>query len=343
MTSSQSPTRPFPLEAVRALPKAELHVHLEGTVDPATLLDLAARHGTEPPADTVDGVQAWYRFDGFPMFLERYFAVLELLRDPEDFATIAERYLDTAHAQGVVHVELHVSATGHIAEGGKAWAPIHDGIVEGCQRAAGRTGISWGLIPDISPHLGAAVCADAMEEVFAHDLTHLLAVGMGGPTDTWRTDDFSPIFRRAESLGIPAVSHAAEHGSAWEVRHAVEQFGARRIQHGIGVMADPDVVALLVERGIPCDVAPGSNLALHAVDSPETHPLRRMLDAGITVTLGSDDPPLFQTSLLEEYQRAWEWCDLDMDGMAALARSSIEHSFASDADKSTWLGGLAGA
>ncbi|WP_157965421.1 adenosine deaminase [Euzebya rosea] len=341
MTTSQSSTRPFPLEEVRALPKAELHVHLEGTVDPATLLELAERHGARPPADTVEGVQDWYRFEDFPMFLERYFAVLELLREPEDFATIAERYLDAAHAQGAVHVELHVSATGHIAEGGKAWAPIHDGIVEGCQRAAGRTGISWGLIPDISPHLGAEVCAEAMEEVFAHDLDHVVAIGMGGPAESWPTQDFEAIYRRAESLGIPGVAHAAEHGDPWEVRHAVERFGARRIQHGIGVVDDPDVVALLVERGIPCDVAPGSNLALNAVASPAAHPLRRMLEAGITVTLASDDPPLFRTSLLEEYQRAWEWCDLDMDGMARLARNSIEHSFASDTDKGRWLARLA--
>lgn len=330
-------TSPFPVAAIRALPKAELHVHLEGTVDASTVLTLAERHGVRPPADDIDGVNAWFRFDGFPMFLERYFAVLELLRDPEDFALAAERYLDLAAAQGVVHVEYHVSATGHIVEHGKNWALIHDGIVEGCSRAADRTGVSWGLIPDISPHLAADDCAVALDEVFAHGTDHVVAIGMGGPADTWRTDDFASIYATARDHGIAGVAHAGEHGGPDEVRFAVEQFEAVRIQHGIGAMSDPDVVALLVDRGIPCDVCPGSNLALHAVDSPETHPLRHMLDAGIIVTLGTDDPPMFQTDLLAEFERAWTWCDLDLAGSADLARNSIQHSFAADIDKSAWL------
>jgi adenosine deaminase len=317
----------FPHDAVRALPKAELHVHLEGTVDAVTLLALAERHGVEPPATDVAGVDEWYRFDGFPMFLERYFTVIGLLRDPEDFALVAERYMATAHAQGVVHVEFHVSATGHILENNKRWGSIHDGIVAGCSDASDRTGMSWGLIPDISPHLGASDCARAMDEVFSHDLSHLLAVGMGGPADSWATDDFSPIFEKARSLGIGCVSHAGEHGGADEVRFAIQKFGAQRIQHGIGAMQDPEVVQLLVERDIPCDVCPGSNLALHAVESPDSHPLPAMLEAGITVTLGSDDPPMFQTSLMDEYERAWNWCDLDLDGITRLAQNSLEASF----------------
>jgi aminodeoxyfutalosine deaminase len=317
-------TGEFPREAVRAMAKAELHVHLEGTVDPSTLLTLAARHGVRPPADDADGVRKWYAFDGFPMFLDRYFTVLGLIRDPEDFALIAERYLATAHDQGVVYVEFHVSATGHIVENGKSWAAIHDGIVDGCSRATRSNGIAWGLIPDISPHLPAARCAAAMDEVFAHDLSHVVAIGMGGPADTWTTDDFSPIYRKAESLGIPGVAHAGEHGGADEVRFAIEEFGARRIQHGIGAMQDPAVVELLVERGIACDVCPGSNLALRAVRSPEEHPLRAMIDAGITVTLGTDDPPMFHTNLLDEYERAWEWCHLDEAGLARLAKNSLD-------------------
>ena len=322
---------------MRALPKAELHVHLEGTVDAATVLTLAERHTVRPPADDIAGVDAWFGFDGFPMFLERYFAVLDLLRDPEDFSLAAERYLDLAVSQGAVHVEFHVSATGHIVEQGKEWGPIYDGIVDGCSRAARRTGVSWGLIPDVSPHLPAAASADAMALVLAYDTEHVVAIGMGGPADTWKTDDFAPIFANARALGIPGVSHAAEHGGADEVRFAVEQFGAVRIQHGIGVMSDPRVVALVRERGIACDVSPGSNLALHAVASPADHPLPAMLDAGIVVTLGTDDPPMFQTDLLAEYERAWNWCRLDINGVTALARNSIVSSFATESDKADWL------
>jgi aminodeoxyfutalosine deaminase len=327
----------FPREFVRALPKAELHVHLEGTVDAATLLALAERHGIEPPADDEAGVNAWYRFDGFPAFLERYLTVTSMLRDPEDFAFIAERYLLAAHQQGVVHVEFHISACAHLIENNKPWPPIYDAIVAGCRRAEAVTGISWGLIPDISPHLPASECERAMTKVLDHDLTGVVAVGMGGPADTWFTDDFTPIFRQAKSEGLHSVSHAAEHGGPREVVFAVEQFGAERIQHGIGVMADPAAVQLLVERGIACDVCPGSNLALQAVDSPAAHPLPAMLHAGIKVTLGSDDPPMFQTNLLDEYERAWNWCALTRDGLRQLAANSLEASFAPPARVSAWM------
>ncbi len=329
-------TPEFPLAAVRAMPKAELHVHLEGTVDPATVLALCERHGEPPPAADEAAVADWYRFDGFPMFLERYFTVLGLLRDQEDFALVADRYLQSAHDQGVVHVEFHISATGHIVENKKVWAPVHDAIVDGCSRAAERTGISWGLIPDISPHLPAAACAEAMDQVFAHSLDHVVAIGMGGPADTWRTDDFASIFDCARSHGVPAVSHAGEHGGPDEVRWALEHFNAERIQHGIGAMSDPEVVAMLVERGIPCDVCPGSNLALNAVASAEAHPLPAMLDAGITVTIGTDDPPMFQTTLLDDYHRAWDWCNLDLAGIKRLAQNSIHASYASAANKERW-------
>ena len=306
------------------MPKAELHVHLEGTVDAPTLLELAERHRVRPPADDVDGVEAWYQFDDFDMFLERYFTVIGLLRDPDDFADVAERYLAAAHAQGVVHVEFHVSATGHIIENRASWPSIHDGIVAGCTDAAATSGISWALIPDVSPHLGAATCESAMDEVLAYDLDHIVAVGMGGPADTWWTEDFSPIYDKARSFGLPAVAHAAEHGEAAEVRFAIEKFQAVRIQHGVGVMRDPAVVRMLVERGVACDVCPGSNLALGVVESAAAHPLPAMLDAGITVTLGSDDPPMFQTTLLDEYERAWHWAGLDLDGIEQLARDSLD-------------------
>lgn len=320
-------TTPFPRDLVRALPKAELHVHLEGTVDAATLLALCERHGVAPPAADEAGVDAWYKFDGFPMFLERYFTVLDLLRDPEDFAFVAERYMRTAADQGVVHLEFHSSATGHILEGNKGWAPIYEGIVSGCEAGATPTAMTWGLIPDISPHLPAADCARAIDEVLTHDLDHIVALGMGGPADSWTTDDYAAIFTKARSLGVPGVSHAGEHGGADEVRFAIENFEAVRIQHGIGAMQDPSVVELLVETGIPCDVCPGSNIALHAVENADSHPLSAMLDAGITVTLGTDDPPMFQTNLLDEYQRAWNWCGLDMSGMQALAQNSLDASF----------------
>jgi len=330
----------FPTEFARSLPKAELHVHLEGTVDPATMLALADRHGVDPPADDEQGIREWLRFDGFPSFLERYFFVCGLLRDPDDFALTAEAYLLSAHAQGAVHVEFHVSSSHHIIERRADWAGILGGVVAGCERAESRVGISSLLIPDLSPHLGATAAAQALDVVLENPHPRVVALGMGGPSDTWRTDDYGPVFDRARNGGLRTVSHAGEHGGAWEVSHALDEFGAERIQHGIGAMSDPEVVARLVDMGIACDVCPASNVALAAVPDLAGHPLPEMLRAGMVVTLGSDDPPLFATSLLDEYANAWEMCGLSGDDLVKLAGNSLSKSFAVPEMVDRWLADL---
>jgi len=327
----------FPADFARSLPKAELHVHLEGSVDPTTMLVLADRHGIEPPASDVDGIRDWLRFDGFPMFLDRYFFVCGLLRDGDDFARIAEDYLHSAHRQGAVHVELHVSSSYHIVERGADWSEILEGVVAGCERAEADLGISSLLLPDLSPHLGAVAAHQALDVVLAHPHPRVTGIGLGGPADNWRTEDFGSAFQRARDAGLHTVSHAGEHGPAWEVRHAIEEFGAERIQHGIGAVGDPDVLSLLVDRGIACDVCPGSNVALAAVPSLEAHPLVAMLDAGVTVTLGSDDPPMFGTDLLTEYVNAWNLASLDEAGLAELAVNSLVESFAPPDRIEQWL------
>ena len=328
---------PFPTEFACALPKAELHVHLEGSVDPATILRLADRHGVQPPAPDVDGLNAWLRFDDFGSFLDRYFRICDLLRTSEDFADIAHAYLRSAHEQGAVHVEFHVSSSFHIVERGADWAEVLGGVVSGCERAESEFGVSSLLIPDLSPHLGAAAAQRTLDVVLAEPHPRVVALGMGGPSDRWRDEDFGAVFDRARKAGLHTVSHAGELGPAWEVRHAIEEFGAERIQHGIGAMGDPAVVSLLVDEGIACDVCPGSNVALGAVASIDVHPLPAMLDAGITVTLGSDDPPLFGTDLLSEYEHAWNLCDLDEDGLRELAENSLVESFASTDAVADWL------
>lgn len=331
------PPTPFSRDFARSLPKAELHVHLEGSVDPATLLALAAHHGVTPPAADEAGIRDWLQFDGFPSFLDRYFTVCGLLRTGEDFQRITEAYLHTAHEQGCVHVEFHVSSSYHIVERAADWTEVLGGIVAGCAQAEADLGISSLLLPDLSPHLGAEAAHQALDVVLAHLHPRVVGIGMGGPADNWPTEDFASAFDRARAAGLHTISHAGEHGPAWEVRHAIEEFGAERIQHGIGAVQDPEVLALLVDEGIACDVCPGSNVALAAVPSLDVHPLPQMLEAGVTVTLGSDDPPLFSTDLLTEYEHAWNLCGLDEQGLAVLAENSLVESFANTAQVEAWL------
>ena len=331
--------QPFPEDAVRSLPKAELHVHLEGSVGAETLLALAAEHGVEPPAPDAEGIRAWYDFQDFDDFLERYFFVCRLLKRREDFQRIARDYLLSAHDQGAVHVEFHISSSYHTQEVGLDWEVVLDGTVAGCEEAERECGISSLLIPDLSPHLGVASGHAALDAVLAQLHPRVVALGMGGPSEPWWEEDFAPTFDRARAAGLRAVCHAGEHGPAREVRHALERFGAERIQHGIAAMDDTQVVEMLLERAVPCDVCPGSNVALKAVPDFASHPLPQMVEAGITVTLGSDDPPLFHTDLLNEYRIAWEHGGLGMAALEEMARASIRASFAPEDDKARWLSG----
>ncbi len=328
----------FPEDHIRALPKAELHVHLEGSVGAETLLALAADHDVEPPAPDAEGVLRWYDFRDFEDFLERYFFVCRLLKRPEDFRRVAHDYLLTAHAQGAVHVEFHISSSYHTQEVGLDWQVVLEGAVAGCEDAERECGISALLIPDLSPHLGVAAAHAALDAVLAQLHPRVVALGMGGPSDAWWQEDFAPAFDRARAAGLLAVCHAGEHGPSREIRHAIERFGAVRIQHGIAALDDREVVELLLARDVPCDVCPGSNLALKAVADLGSHPLPRMVDAGITVTLGSDDPPLFHTDLLNEYRIAWEHGGLRQEALEQLARNSIVESFAPEDAKARWPG-----
>ncbi|MCB2153627.1 adenosine deaminase [bacterium] len=326
----------FPEQRIASMPKAELHVHLEGSVLPETLLALAERHNVEPPGATPEEIAAWYSFEDFPSFLKRYFFVCHLLRTPEDFQRTATDYLLAAHRQGAVHVEFHVSASYHIVESGASWPSILEGIIAGCEGAERECGISSLLIPDLSPHLGAAQCEAVVDEILANRHPRITALGMGGPSDNWFIDDFGALMRKAHDAGLHVVSHAGEHGPSMEVGHAINVFGAERIQHGIAAVDDEEVLRLLRERRIPCDVCPGSNVALNAVPRLEDHPLRAMLDAGLIVTLGSDDPPMFQTSLMNEYRLAWQ-LGVTEEELGVLGRNSLEHSFATEDQKARWL------
>ncbi len=328
----------FPADSVHSLPKAELHVHLEGSVSAETLLALAAAHAVEPPAPDAEGVRRWYDFRDFDDFLERYFFVCRLLKRRDDFRRVAYDYLVSAHRQGAVHVEFHISSSYHTQEVGLDWAVVLEGTVAGCEQAERECGISSLLIPDLSPHLGVASAHATLDAVLAQLHPRVAAMGMGGPSDRWWVEDFAPAFDRARAAGLHAVCHAGEHGPAREIRHAVERFGAVRIQHGIAALDDPATVELLLERAVPCDVCPGSNVALKAVADFASHPLPRMIEAGIAVNLGSDDPPLFHTDLLNEYRIAWEHGGLRREALEALAESSLRESFAPEDDKARWLG-----
>ncbi len=292
----------------------------------------------DPPAPSVERVSEWYNFKDFGEFLDRYFTVCGLMRTPQDFGTVALSYLRRAQELGTVHVEFHISSSYHIIESRLDWGDILAAVIASCETAeSSSTDVSCLLIPDLSPHFGVEKCSDVLDVVLANPHPRVVALGMGGPMHHWFEEDYGSLMNRAREAGLHLVSHAGEHGGPEEVRHAVEVFGAERIQHGISAIQDPAVVELLVQRDIPCDVCPASNIALGAVPNIGAHPLPEMIRAGIPVTLGSDDPPMFQTDLLNEYRLAWEGCRIGATTLAQFARNSIERSFAPEERKGEWL------
>lgn len=308
---------------IPALPKAELHVHLEGSLSPALLFSLARKHGHRGVPDTVEGVEQWYAFRDFPHFIEIYRTAGELLVDEEDFAALATDVIETLAAQNVRYAELSLSLSDHLVRG-VAPEVVFAGVEAG-RLAVPEVEVRW--IPDFAGDRGAELGERTLDATLEHGPSSVVGFGVGG-LEVDR-EPFAAVFGRAKAAGLHSVPHAGENQGPERVWSALRSLGAERIGHGIDSLWDPALVAELVERRIPLDVSPTSNVRTRAVGSLVEHPLPRMLDAGLLVTLNSDDPTMFGTTLTAEYQAA---ADLGVD-VVALARNGFEASFAPDSVK----------
>lgn len=329
--------RPFPESAFRLLPKAELHLHLEGTLGPAAILAQCRRRGVEAPAEDPAGVARWLEYGGFEDFLRRYFFVCRLLREPGDFRRAALDYLLEAQRQGIVHVEFHLSSSVHCLMNHLPWEVVLDGCEQACAQAESEWGISSALIPDLSPKFGLEACRRVLDAVLANRTPRVAAVGFVGPTEKWLEEDYRGLADRARGAGLRIAVHAGEHGPPWEVAYALDEFRADRIQHGIAAARDPELLARLAASGVPCDVCLASNVVLGAVEGYAAHPLAAMLEAGVAATLSSDDPGLVHSTALDEYALAWRHLGLGLRDLAGLARNSLLHAFAPEEQRAMWL------
>jgi aminodeoxyfutalosine deaminase len=292
-------------EYVVALPKAELHVHLEGAIPPALALALATRHGRRLPGDErgLEGIREAYHYANFDDFKRIFLAVSGCLRTGEDFLTVLEAMADVALQDGVVWSEITVTPMTHVLRG-LAVEALLEALAEGRRRAAAR-GVEQRFVFDvvrIFPEQGPPT----LEAALAGRDAGVIGLGLGGPEREGDVTGFAALFERARAEGLWALPHAGELASANNVRDAVTSLGATRIGHGIRAVDDPDVLDMLVQRGVVLEVCPSSNLSLGAATSWAEHPLPRLLAAGVEVALGSDDPPLFHTTLLDEYLRCAE-------------------------------------
>ncbi|MHA6799776.1 adenosine deaminase [Bounagaea algeriensis] len=276
--------------AAARLPKAELHVHIEGTMEPELVFELARRNDVELPYDSVADLRARYRFADLPSFLDIYYANMAVLRTEQDFRDLAQSYLDGSAANGVRHAEIFFDPQAHRARGVDMSAIV--GGLSAAVDSARASGVSAELILCFLRDQSAASAEETLREAEPY-LERILGVGLDSAEVGHPPAKFTAVFRRARELGLRLVAHAGEEGPADYVRQALDELGVERLDHGIRALDDPELVETLRQRGVPLTVCPLSNVRLGAVGRLADHPLPRMLDEGLLVTVNSDDPAYF--------------------------------------------------
>lgn len=309
------------------LPKVELHVHHVGSAAPETVARLAARHPDSPVPSDLEALRAFYTFTDFAHFIDVYLAVVDLLRNPQDIHLLTYEVITGLAHQHVRYAELTMTPYTSVVRG----IPIqaYTEAIEDARLAAERdTGTVVRWIYDIPGESGIPAADATLEFALRHGPESLVGFGLGGP-EVPRAQ-FAGHFGRARAAGLHSVPHSGESTNAASVWAALDLLGAERIGHGIRAIDDPRLVARLVRDAIPLEVCPTSNLATRVVERLDDHPLRALRDAGVVVTVNSDDPPMFGTTLNREYALAAQLLDLDTDGVAELARTALAASYAPD-------------
>ncbi|MGH3243609.1 MAG: adenosine deaminase [Spirillospora sp.] len=312
---------------IDALPKVELHVHLVGSASVPTVLELARRHPGGPvPADE-RALRAFYEFRDFPHFAEVYEAVSGLVRTPEDVGTLVFGTARDLAAQNVPYVELTVTPYTH-QRAGMPMPAITEALDHAAREALDRLGVRVAYIFDIPGEFGAEGARGTLDHALGHPPEALVGFGLAGIEQMRppHRDAFRDAFAAARAAGLRSLPHGGEMSGPETIWEVVEGLRAERIGHGISCLDDPRLVAHLRETQIPLEVCPTSNVCTGQVAAIGDHPLPRMLDEGLFVTLNSDDPPMFDTTLTGEYQVAAEVFGIGRDGLAALARNAVTAS-----------------
>jgi aminodeoxyfutalosine deaminase len=322
---------------IAGLPKVELHVHHVGSASPRIVAELAARHeGRSPvPADPA-ALADYFAFRDFPHFIEVYLTVVDLIRDAEDVRMLTFEIGRELGRQQVRYAELTVTPYSSVSRG--IPAPAFVGAIEDARvGAANDFGVELRWCFDIPGEAGVPAAEETLRIALDERPDGLVSFGLGGPEAGVDRSAFKPYFDKARAAGLHSVPHAGETTGPETVWDALRDLGAERIGHGIASARDPELMAYLAEHRIPLELCPTSNVRTRAVASLAEHPLPMLVAAGVPVSINSDDPPMFGTTLEEEYAVAARLLDLDADGVAGLARAAVAASFLAPAGKSALL------
>lgn len=334
MTKTQSPAA--------TLPKAELHVHLEGTVSPALAVRLAERNNMPLP-EGIFNADGDYNWTSFPEFLNSYDTASSVIRTPEDYVDVTYEYLASIAKDGAIYAELTLGPD-IPAMFGMDYGTYVQAVADGIDKAKAEFGIEARIIICMIRHMGPETAVKLMHTIgdFPHPM--VVGVGLAGNELMHAPEDFAEAFRIAhEELGLGCTAHAGEVAGAESVKATIDALPVTRIGHGVRSIEDPAVVQELRERGITLEVCPGSNIALSVYPDFAAHPLRKLYDAGVVGSLNSDDPPFFWTDLQREYDIAAEQFGLTEAELLGITKRAIETSFAEDALKQQLLAKLEAA
>lgn len=322
-------------DLIHRIPKAELHLHIEGTLEPELMMALAERNGIALPYSGVEEIRAAYDFSDLQSFLDIYYAGARVLVTEQDFYDLTFAYLERARADNVRHVEIFFDPQTH-TERGIDFGTVIDGIHRALQDGQSTLGISFRLILCFLRHLDAAQAMTTLEQALPYN-KRICAVGLDSSEIGHPPSKFVEVFDRARAEGFLTVAHAGEEGPPAYIYEALDLLGVKRIDHGVRCLEDPALVQRLATERIPLTVCPLSNVRLRVFDTLEAHNLKQLLDAGLCVSVNSDDPAYFGGYIGENFRRSQEALDLSADDIVTLATNSFAASFLTEPEKRRYI------
>ncbi len=309
---------------IREIPKVELHVHLEGAIQPETLLALAKRNNVDLPASDPGGLRQWYQFTDFPHFVEIYLTLSQCIRNADDIELIAREFLRGQAAQNILYSEVTYTAFTHYQNYRIPFGEQLAALNRAIRWAEETLGVSMRMVIDIARQVTPEEGMITAEWAIGGMNDGVVALGLGGPEVGNPPEKFQAAFERARAAGLPAVPHAGETVGPESIWGALKNLQAQRIGHGVRCIEDPQLVEVLRDEQIPLEVCPTSNLCLKVYPDMSSHPLPQMLAEGLNVSINSDDPPMFNTTLTDEYLRTARTFGFDIPVLEKLVFNAVE-------------------
>lgn len=324
---------------IRGMPKAELHIHIEGSLEPEMIFALAQRNGVALAYPDVESLRAAYAFTDLQSFLDIYYAGASVLLHEQDFFDMAWAYFERARADNIVHAELFFDPQTHTDRGVPIVAVI-DGLRRACDRAEAELGIRAELILCFLRHLSEDAAIETLEQARPHR-NKFVGVGLDSSEVGHPPEKFARVFAQARAMGLRVVAHAGEEGPPAYIRSALDVLGAERIDHGVQAVKDPMLVERLVRERIPLTVCPLSNVKLCVFGDMSLHNLGKLLDLGLVATVNSDDPAYFGGYLNQNFVETFAALPLGRAHAERLASNSFEAAFATEERKAAYRSALA--